>query len=153
MTDPAWEEAKRLRALDRARVPHNTAPFTIKYGHSYYWIVEGPVPLHVAEAIYADPASDHIRVAGHCGCPAPVDPWITWRMPDGTTLTSRKEGDNFAMLAARHVWAKDAMKDYTFSDDPDVKAQVTGYIDTYHIDSELGLRVFIDYLRWFGCLS
>lgn len=145
-------DPKHQKQLDRCRVPHFTEPFTFEHSHSYYWRVNGPVPLAVAQQIYADPAANDIRVAGHCGCPPPEDPWITWLMPDGTILTSEAEGATFETMAERHPWANDAMKDYTFSDDPAVKGTARGYIETYHIDSELGLRVFVDYLRWNGLL-
>jgi len=42
-----------------------------------YWIVKGDVPLSVAEELYADPVGvKYVRVAGHCGCPAPKE-WAT----------------------------------------------------------------------------
>lgn len=145
-------DEKLQRQLDRCRVPHYTGPFEFSRSHSYYWIVKGPVPLNVAQEIAKDPAAYLIRVAGHAGCPQPVDPWITWRMPDGTTLSTEEEGANFVKLAGRHLWALDAMKDYTFTDDPTERAKAKGYIETYHIDSEVGLRVFVDYLRWYGLL-
>jgi len=40
-----------------------------------YWAVKGPMPLRVAEELYADPiGKTDIRIAGHCGCPAPKKP-------------------------------------------------------------------------------
>lgn len=146
-----WKAQDCLRSLDRARVPHATGEFTFEGGGSYYWRVKGPVPLHVAEAIYADPASDLIRVAGHCGCVAPVDPWVTHRMPDGTILATLKDKAEFDRLSHRDYMVE-AAKGYTFSDDPAVRAKARTYVESYHIDSELGLRVFVDYLRWYGVL-
>ncbi len=153
MTTTMTTMTDHLRQLDRCRVPHDTGPFIFeKTERRGYWSVKGPVPLHVAQAIYVDAASEVIRVAGHCGCVAPVDPWITWRMPNGTTLSTEKEGVQFVRLAESHLWALDAMKDYTFNDDPDERVKAKGYIETYHIDSEVGLRVFVDHLRWNGLL-
>lgn len=41
-----------------------------------YWIASGPVPLGIAWWFYNDPIGrTDIRVAGHCGCPAPEPPW------------------------------------------------------------------------------
>jgi hypothetical protein len=141
------------KQLDRCRVPHYTGPFEFSHGHSYYWIVKGPVPLEVAQQIAKDSVASLIRVAGHCGCPPPEDPWITWRMPDGTTLATEKEGAEFDRLLSIGLLLPDAKDKYTFTDDPAVRSQAEGYIETYHIDSELGLRVFVDYLRWNGLLS
>jgi hypothetical protein len=151
-TDALDREA--LRQLDRCRVPHDTGPFTFaKSGHRGYWVVNGPVPLHVAQAIYDDPASPVIRVDGHCGCVAPVEPWITYRMPDGTTLATLKDQESLDKIA--HInpeHHQEYAKRYTFSDDPKVRAKAKAYVETYHIDNEMGLRVFVDYLRWNGLI-
>jgi hypothetical protein len=46
----------------------------------YYWVVTGPVPVELAWKLYNDPRGRHdVRVAGHCGCPEPVEPWIRKR--------------------------------------------------------------------------
>ncbi len=67
-------------------------------------MVNGPVPLEVAELLYADPVGrTDIRAAGHAGAPPPSD----W--------TTAIDGDEF--------------------------------VTTYHIDSEVGLRVFVDTLK------
>jgi len=43
----------------------------------YYWVVNGPVSLKIAQELYAHPEGKaNVRVAGHCGCPAPQTPWI-----------------------------------------------------------------------------
>ena len=45
----------------------------------YYWIVSGRVPLEIAKELYANPiGKKDVRVTGHCGCPPPEDPWITY---------------------------------------------------------------------------
>lgn len=37
-----------------------------------YWTVSGPMPLDLAEQMYADPIGvSDVRVAGHCACPPP----------------------------------------------------------------------------------
>lgn len=46
----------------------------------YYWVVHGPVPVELAWEMYEDPRGRYdVRIAGHCGCPEPVDPWIRKR--------------------------------------------------------------------------
>lgn len=142
-------ERKLKQQLDRCRVPHDTEPFEfLNYGRGY-WIVKGPVPLEVALEIYADPASNHIRVDGHCGCPRPEYPWVTWRMSDGTELLTLD--DKAQLETVSHLspdFYEGYMKRFTFSDDPEVRARAKCYVELYHIDSEVGLRVFVDYLRW-----
>lgn len=45
-----------------------------------YWVVTGPVPIDVAWEMYNDPrGAKDVRVAGHCGCPEPAEPWIRKR--------------------------------------------------------------------------
>ncbi len=40
----------------------------------YYWAVEGPMPLTVANEMYQHPDGRRdVRVAGHCGCPPPSE--------------------------------------------------------------------------------
>lgn len=61
-----------------------------------YWVVNGLVPIEVAETLYDNPVGKtDIRVDGHAGCPPP---------------TGR-------------------------------------FINSYHIDTEVGLRIFVDALR------
>lgn len=149
-------DRKFLAQLDRCRVPHDTGPFTFRRGHSYYWIVTGPVPIEVAWELYRDPCADQIRVDGHCGCPEPVEPWVKWRMWDGTELAAMKDKHEIEAIRDRQVEAgmanvefwDDYMKKFTFSDDPKVRKAAKAYVEMYHIDSEVGLRVFVDHLLW-----
>lgn len=112
-----------------------------------YWIVCGPVPLNVAKELYADPVGKtDIRVSGHCGCPPPDKPWITWRSKSGKILADIAQREvateSFGEIAG---FIEDLDKKYEFVDNPTVVGE--GFIETYHIDSELGLRVFADTLR------
>jgi hypothetical protein len=123
----------------------------ISRGHSY-WIAKGNVPLALAWKLYEDPAGrDLIRVAGHCECPPPESPWVSWWMPDGREVLS------LANKASATKGAASAIKSYAdicrkilaenlFSDDP-AKLGASGYVTSYHIDGDLGLRVFVDALR------
>lgn len=78
-------------------------PFTFKRAWTYY-TVKGPVPLAVAEEMYADPVGRAaVRVAGHCAAPPPVAPWVR-----------------------------------------------DGFVDSYDIDTEAGLRLFVDTVRKHG---
>ncbi len=142
------------KQLDRCRVPHYTGPFNFSHSGRGYWIVTGPVPLEVALDLYCDPVSEHIRVAGHCGCPPPEEPWTTLRMNDGTELVSlatKAELEKTASITTE--WFQtEYMNKFTFSDDPEVRSKARCYVELYHIDSEVGLRVFVDHLRCYKLL-
>lgn len=119
-----------------------------------YWIVRCHIPIHVAEKIYESPESNHIRVAGHCDCVPPEEPWTTFRMPDGTellTMDSKKQLDKVSNVGDQEIH-KAYMKKFTFSDDPVVRSKATCYVELYHIDTKSGLRVFLDYLRIYNIL-
>ena len=108
----------------------------------YYWVVDGRVPLAVAEKLYADPVGkDDVRVAGHCGCPPPNE-WVTYIDEEGRRLASMsqkpEEGSSLAELF-------EGKTDIRFVEDPSSAGQ--GFITTYHIDTEVGLRLFVDTLK------
>lgn len=47
----------------------------------YYWIVEGYVPLFVAEEIYKNPnGRKDIRAGGHCGCLPPSEQLVRYKV-------------------------------------------------------------------------
>lgn len=120
----------------------------------YYWMVEGPVPLYVAWILYADPVGvTDIRVAGHCGCPSPEEYGATWRNKEGKIILKMKE-----KIQAQQYLLDDSMfmqdigkkilVEYDFAEDPS-KVGI-GFVESYHIDTEVGLRVFVDTLRIFN---
>lgn len=122
------------RELERARVPvEETQRHTGEVSYSligrlgnfvfirawYYWVVKGPMPIELAEELYADPVGQtDIRVAGHAGCPPPEE-WSELILPTGG-------------------WG--------FSDDPEFLG-ARRFVTSYHIDSEVGLRIFADAIR------
>jgi hypothetical protein len=157
-------DAVILRELERARIRavpaterRSDVPCTIAgcigtFEFSrfwYYWVAEGRVPLALAEQLYADPVGrTDVRVAGHCGCPPPRE-WVKWYDAEGFQVVDtgqrlecekymRERPEDSAMYeCAQRVLAK-----YHFADDPSVGNE--GFIDNYHIDSEVGLRLFVD---------
>jgi hypothetical protein len=77
------------KELETAGIPvipgssHGEVPYSIygKLGRFtfkrawYYWVVDGPTPIKVALAMYANPRGvKAVRVDGNCGCPPP-DPY------------------------------------------------------------------------------
>jgi hypothetical protein len=117
----------------------------------YYWVVSGRVPLAVAQEIYADPVGKtDVRVAGHCGCPAPEAPWVDWLTDDGKEVISTKDYEECRAMGERLKWPPEILAKYAVSDDPPSIAKP--YVTSYHIDSEIGLRLFVDTLRKHGVL-
>lgn len=158
-----FEEADRLRriekrnqqidaaVLERCRIPADGI-----FGHWTierrtpgvgFWAVEGETPMDVAWRLWNDPLGrQHVRVAGHCGCPAPVDPWITWVTPIGKKVAPYEEKAGWERIVAEGTLSQEQMDEHVFASYPsDVGGIAT--INTYHIDTEAGLRLFADAVR------
>lgn len=116
----------------------------------YYWVAEGQLPLAVAQQLYADPiGKTDIRVAGHCGCPPPEYPWLAYFDADGVQLLHDPDGEE-ARLAVDFVekgfLKVEQMAGKRFVTDA-AAAAARVVVESYHIDSEAGLRLFADTLR------
>ncbi len=114
-----------------------------------YWTVGGRVPLATALKIYAHPVGvTDIRVGGHCGCIPPERPYVEWRDPASDKKYARmseradieKFKDNYPDMYTKF------MDEHLFHDDP-ASVGAVGTVDSYHIDSELGLYVFMQFIR------
>lgn len=117
----------------------------------YYWVVNGPVPLSVAEELYAHPVGKRdVRVAGHCGCPPP-SAWARHVDADGMRVRVDPDG------------SRERQANAFFDANPDLResrgdryvrslaeAQVESFIDNYHIDSQEGLNLFAETIRRHG---
>lgn len=149
------------RELERARVsaakaePHfHEVPYTImgKLGEFEftrawtYWVVDGPVPLEVAEELFADPVGrTDIRATGDAGCRPPSE-WTTWLTPDGHEVAPTEQEAPITRIRGTIKDADVVFGHLLFSDDP-ASLGATQFVTSYHIDSEVGLRVFVDALR------
>ena len=114
-----------------------------------YYIVVGLVPIKIAEYLYADPVGKRdIRVAGHCGRPEPKAPWIEWLDNEKKTILSLKEKVQYEEYiqksGALKSIANDLLNTCVFSDTPEKIG--SAFVKVYHIDSIIGLRVFVDVL-------
>lgn len=145
--------------LERARIPvehalahRNMVPYTlvgrlgeIAFSRAWtYWVARGLVPIETAEELYNDPVGrTDVRVAGHAAAPPPLE-WSDWITADGRIVYP-------AYREAAHVAFLERNPDVTpsndlFSDDPE-ELGAKRFVTTYHIDTEVGLRVFSDILR------
>jgi len=114
-----------------------------------YWIVTGRVPLQIARELYSDPVGKtDIRVNGHCGCPPPEGRQILWLDKKGRKLLPMSEWDSIVnRLGEDDPIARDIRNNpkIRFVNNP--AAEGKGFISFYHIDTEIGLRVFADTLK------
>lgn len=117
----------------------------------YYWVVTGQVPLAIAKELYAHPVGKtDVRVAGHCMCPPPEDPWIEYYAENGQPVHSLVEKDEFERFAKegkssfiRDIGEK-GLREYLFDDNRDHRYRAC--VELYHIDSELGLWLFVQHV-------
>lgn len=118
-----------------------------------YWVVTGKVPLVVAQELYStELGKKDVRVAGHCGCPAPEDPWIEYYSDKGRpihTLKEKAEMEKFVNQedSSFRIVAQRFLRDNDFADD---RANIPGvkmYVESYHIDSQEGLNYLVETLR------
>lgn len=138
-----------------ATITGKLGPFKLRRAWTY-WIVSGPFPLDVATKLYeTDPVwRDEVRAAGHCGCPPPKE-WATYRNEAGVEILDRKNEDESRRYAEmpegsttmREIGLK-VLREHVFADDPSAVAH-HATVDDFHIDSELGLRLWADAARAF----
>jgi len=111
----------------------------------YYWVVNGKVPLEVARKMYEDPEGKKaVRAAGHCCCPPPEEwafpsqediekslkeiGWEKWVEFDGKTYPSINYGQMAELCN-------------------DGKIKGDRFVDTYHIDTQEGLNLFVKAIK------
>lgn len=124
--------------------------FLFKRAWNYY-VVEGRVPIDVAHALYEDPLGrDDVRVAGHCGCPPPTDPWLTYLDVDGRELLILGDPKHDIMSGDSEIVGRvnaEMKAKYRWVEDRAAAAGRRVFVDLYHIDSVAGLRLFADSVR------
>jgi len=122
----------------------------------YYWIVNGDVPIEIARKIYAQEPYGvrDVRVSGHCGCPPPEDPWVEYRDVSGKQIAVLTESNRTLFDQYRdkalgpylHEVIGKMLGEITFVDTKEEQERLstTRVVTTYHIDSQAGLKVFVD---------
>jgi hypothetical protein len=119
-----------------------------------YWVVNGPVPIDVAYVLYEDPVGrTDIRAGGDCTCRHP-DTCAEWYDTEGKLIYHDPEGKLRAQVE-NHVAsdqgfireaAEKILSEGRFSRDAKSEA-ARGVVKWYHIDSEVGLRLFADAMK------
>jgi len=117
-----------------------------------YWVAKGNIPLEIAKDLYADPVGvTDIRVTGHCGCPPPEDPWLEYEHESKEIVldvdgSQEKEIKYFIQKGTIKKDCLDRVIFVSSKEERKEKAQKV-FVKMYHIDTEIGLRVFSDTIR------
>lgn len=101
----------------------------------YYWVVKGNMPLNFAEQLYEKYKGLNIRVAGHCGNPAPEE-WACNKDYDKLSkpYVDKFLNDEISMEELNKI-SKDLWK------------QGEQVINMYHVDTQLGLCKLAEMIR------
>jgi hypothetical protein len=123
----------------------------------YYYVVEAKhckgVPLALAEQIYTDPACKYdVRANGgdSSWTPRRCAVWFHKRKKKQVLKMSEREGFEKAAASNNETIkkiGKDGLSCFLFCEDSDLDKLANGFVNCYHIDTEVGLRVFSDCLR------
>jgi len=117
----------------------------------YYWSVDGMVPVEIAWEMYNDPnGRNDVRVAGHCGCPPPEDPWVRYYDEDGNQLYPAEQEAEYRRLVKKGIARED--RAIRFVTNPAAEATRT-VVESYNIDTAVGLKLFVDTLRKHGLVD
>jgi len=102
----------------------------------YYWMVKGLVPMNVANELYANRIGrTDIRSGGHCGCPSPSEYGAERFNPKtGIRMTGTREAKEYPDAVKSLGWEVN-----------DEGGEM--FVTSYHIDSELGLYLFVEALK------
>lgn len=161
------------RELHRCRIcsvpyqgrPQSDVPYTVRGQlgpfefHRFwrYWSVQGQFPIKMAVELYCDPCGrEQVRAAGDCGCRNPRDV-AEWYLPepDGRRILYAEEQQLCERLIRddegfRQRFEEKFPRGAYWAENPSEVPGAVGFVTLYHIDSELGLRIFADALRTHG---
>ena len=113
----------------------------------YYYNVSGMIPIRIANLMYADPVGKtDIRSGGHCGCPAPTEYGSEWLHPDGRQGIPKDQEAELDRFIANDSFEASVKDKYIFTDTPEVDG-CASFVRNYHIDSDLGLYIFVQTLE------
>jgi len=116
----------------------------------YYWCVSGPVPLALAESLYTEEFKCDIRSGGDCVTRPPLI-WATY-IHEGKQVITQEEYKSHVDLASKSPLYKKILESEDFKlryyilPDDDLSSYKQ-YVTSYHIDSELGLYVFVQAIK------
>lgn len=124
----------------------------------YYWVAEGDVPLEIARKMYAQEPYGRrdVRVVGHCDCPAPDD-WAEYYDANGKKVIALNPNDAEVVEKLRRGELEPFMANLirkmladnicVATKEEQAALSAKAVVTTYHIDSQAGLKVFVDAMR------
>jgi hypothetical protein len=102
-----------------------------------YWVVKCMMPLEAANEMYENEVGKQfVRVAGHCGCPPPEE----WALPSGEDL--KKAMEELGLESATYGELAELQNSG--------KINAPRYVQTYHIDTMPGLKLFVETTKKYG---
>ena len=135
----------------------------------YYWVAYGPVPLEVAEELYEDPVCRaDVRSGGDCAC-RPPETWADFYDADGKELAiddlTGHEEKTYRELIEKGFLKQEGLDKVRF-----IRADISertrteagpilrqhcarAVVNVFHIDSELGLYLFVQALKKHGLVD
>lgn len=102
----------------------------------YYWVVEGYMPLEIANYLYDNYKHLNIRVEGHCGNPSPEG----WTEP-------RNFSQKIKPLSEKFWKSHELTADEFEQQAKQIRESGEQFITGYHIDTQEGLNVFVDTIK------
>lgn len=139
---PVHRAAGGLASRPRGKL----GPIQFTRGPSY-WIADGPVPIAVAQIVYAHPIGRRdVRVGGSPDRPPPQAPWVAWYTTRGERVYPVAYEAGIRNTFEQWPELVRNAGSIVFHDDP-VRIGAAGYVDLLHIDSADGLQVFSSTLR------
>lgn len=148
-------EGEKYEGVLQSRISGKLGDFRLSRG-KYYWIVVGKIPIKLAIKLYQSHIGHRdIRVNGDCGSTPPDEKQQTWFTPGGKEILSKEqERETYKEIGSSPVLKKlweDNKHRYIFSDNKESLGN--GYITMYHIDSELGLYIFVNAIKEAGLIT
>lgn len=143
---PIVQKDEPPRGEVKSAVYGQLGPFTFKRAW-YYYRVNGPMPIKIARDLYENPVGKtDIRVAGHCRCPPPEEPWITSRNPEtGKEIVATEKRRDFDKLGEE--LKQDLLARFEKENEWGDPADGEVFVESYHIDTELGLYLFVQAVK------
>lgn len=111
-----------------------------------YWVVDGNVPLDIANELYVNPeARKYVRSGGDCGC-RPPETWASWITIDLKEVFDKDELDKIKSDDMKESLLNNSNFKFVKGDPSKIAQQ---YITCYHIDTWEGLKLFADKIKEF----
>lgn len=123
-----------------------------------YWIVKGELPLFVAQELYKHPYGKRCRAGGDCTSPPPETQATYRHTMDGRKVEILNDStrENFRKLDQGEIESEffaevltKVRKEILYVDSVEERNKLStfGYVDTYHVDTLAGLKLFVDTIK------